>query len=135
MTFMPWNEEFAVGIQEIDEQHHWLLDRTNELYDCLAESEPDHQQIADLLEGLVDYTMNHFIVEEELFQRFGYPEAVSHKALHDAFSARIMELLHRHEAGDVSGVETLDVLVNWLLNHIVKVDREYVGFLQQHGIA
>lgn len=134
MTFMPWSDEFAVGIREIDEQHHWLLDCTNALYDSLACSEPDHQQVGGLLEGLVDYTMNHFIAEEELLQRFGYPGFAAHKVLHDEFTARIMEMLHRHEGGEVSGVEALDLLINWLLGHIGQVDRQYAGFLQERGV-
>ena len=135
MTFMPWSNEFSVGIQDIDEQHRWLLDCTNELYDQLAVSEPDHARIASLLEGLVDYTVNHFIAEEELLQRFGYPDLAAHKVQHDAFTAQVMALLHRHEAGDVSGVEALDMLVSWLLGHIMTVDTEYAGFLRERGIS
>ena len=135
MTFMPWTDDLAVGIAEIDQQHHWLLDRTNELFDCLAQDEPDHGQVGELLESLVDYTVNHFVAEEELLQRHVYPEFSAHKAQHDSFTASLMAMLHRHEEGDVSGVEALDLLVNWLLDHIVRVDQEYVPHLHERGVV
>ena len=134
MSFMPWSSDLEVGIGLIDDQHRWLIDRTNALHASVQEAEPDHQQIAELLEGLMDYTTNHFIAEEELFQRLGYPDAAAHKAEHDRFTAQIMDLLHRHEAGNVSGAETLELLMGWLLNHILKVDRAYVDFFKEQGV-
>ena len=134
MSFMPWNSELEVGIGLIDDQHRWLIDRTNELHAHMQGDEPDHEEIARLLDGLMDYTTNHFIAEEELFQRLDYPEAAPHKAEHDRFTAQIMDLLHRHEAGNVSGAETLELLMHWLLHHIVKVDRAYVEFFKEQGV-
>ena len=134
MPFMPWNQELEVGIGLIDEQHRWLVDRTNELHEHMQVSEPDHEEIARLLDGLMDYTTNHFIAEEELFQRLDYPEAAAHKSEHDHFIAQIMELLQRHELGNVSGSEALEFLMHWLLNHIVKVDRAYVDFFKAQGV-
>lgn len=29
MTFMSWTDDFLTGIQQIDEQHRWLVDATN----------------------------------------------------------------------------------------------------------
>ena len=97
-------------------------------------AEPDHAEIARLLDGLMDYTTSHFIAEEELFQRLAYPQAAAHKAEHDHFTAQIMDLLQRHEQGQVSGGEALELLMSWLLNHIVKVDRAYVDFFQSQGV-
>lgn len=37
MTFMPWSDEIAVGISDVDEQHHWLVDRINQLHTELSE--------------------------------------------------------------------------------------------------
>ena len=70
MTFWPWSEELEVGISDIDQQHRWLVDQTNRLHEAL-ENQAEDSEIGDLLEGLMDYTMNHFIVEEPLFARLG----------------------------------------------------------------
>lgn len=132
MVFMPWNEALEIGIAEIDEQHQWLVNLTNQLHSTMSSENTDSQQIGEILEQLVDYTMNHFIVEEELFERLGYPETDAHKAQHNVFCKRIMDLLDRHDNGEVVGVETLELLRNWLLHHICKVDKAYVEHFRAH---
>lgn len=134
MTFMPWSSELEVGIELIDEQHRWLVDKTNQLYDRLAGTDADPDEVGEVLEGLMDYTMNHFIAEEDIFRRLGYPESEAHKAQHDRFTAQIMDLLHRHEAGERSGSETLELLADWLTHHILKVDKAYVEFFRSNGV-
>ena len=134
MTFMPWTEELEVGIAEIDEQHRWLVDQTNALHDALLGDAPT-AVVGALLEGLMDYVTNHFIVEEDLFQRLGYPQADAHQAQHNLFSGQIMSLLSRHDQGEAVGPQTLTLLKDWLIHHILKVDKAYVQHFRQHGIS
>ncbi|GAA3581486.1 MAG: bacteriohemerythrin [Pseudomonadales bacterium] len=134
MTFWPWSEELEVGISDIDQQHRWLVDQTNRLHEAL-ENQAEDSEIGDLLEGLMDYTMNHFIVEEDLFARLGYPETEAHKREHDTFTQKVMTLIDRHEQGDASGAEALALLKDWLTHHILKVDKAYVEHFRTHGIG
>ncbi|WP_447594311.1 bacteriohemerythrin [Aquipseudomonas campi] len=132
MTFMPWTEELQVGIAEIDEQHRWLVDQTNALHDALqASARPE--LVGELLEGLMDYTMNHFIVEENLFIRSDYPHSEAHLAQHNLFSGQVMSLLSRHDLGEAVGLEALELLKAWLIHHILKVDKAYVEHIRNHG--
>ena len=135
MSFMPWSDAFELGVTTIDDQHRWLVDATNRLHDELHQATPDRATLGKLLEGLVDYTMNHFVLEEDLFLRFGYEDTAAHKAEHDTFTAGIMQLLLRFEAGDNIGQETLDLLKHWLSHHILVVDKAYVPYLKQHNIT
>lgn len=134
MSFWPWSEELEVGISIIDEQHRWLVDQTNALHDALRDR-GGVEVIGEILEGLMDYTMNHFIVEEELFARLGYPESEAHKAYHNRFCEQVMSLLVRHEAGEQVGVDALELLKNWLTHHILKVDKAYVEHFRAHGVG
>ncbi len=135
MTFMPWTRELELGVAEIDRQHQWLVQLTNQLHDELSRPEPRREAIGDVLEGLVDYTHNHFIVEEVLFQQHDYPETPAHKAEHDGFTSKAMELLMRFEMGEEITFEALDFLKEWLVHHICKVDRAYLPFFQAKGLA
>jgi len=135
MSFMPWNDEFVIGIERIDEQHRWLVDLTNALYDSLNGTDGEAQPIGELIEQLVEYTMNHFIVEEVLFQRLGYPGEEAHKAEHDRFNRQIIDLLYRHEDGEAVSVEALELLKSWLIHHILKVDKAYVAFFKEKGVT
>jgi len=134
MTFMPWTDELIVGIDEIDKQHQWLVELTNQLHAQMQQKASDRDNIGQLLEQLIDYTMNHFIVEEELFDRLGYPETAAHKKQHNAFCAQVMGLLTMHDEGEMVGQQALDLLKSWLTNHIVRVDKAYVQFFRNAGI-
>lgn len=134
MAFWPWSKELEVGIEEIDQQHRWLVEQTNQLHDVMQVG-ADEETIGEVLDALVDYTMNHFILEEDLFSRLGYPETEAHKAEHDAFTAKVMSLLERHESGEPAGAQALDLLKDWLSHHILKVDKAYVEHFKAHGIS
>ncbi|HAB93038.1 MAG TPA: bacteriohemerythrin [Pseudomonas sp.] len=135
MLFMPWGEHLEIGIAEIDEQHRWLVDTTNSLHALLSTGDAQAAELGAILEQLMDYTMNHFIVEEEIFDRLGYPESDAHKAQHNIFCEKVMDLLTRHDMGETVGVEALNLLKSWLTNHIVKVDKQYVEHFRAAGIA
>lgn len=133
--FMPWTDELLTGISDVDSQHKWLVDATNRLHDELSKPEPNGGAVGEILEGLVDYTYNHFIMEEELFERLGYPETAAHKAQHNVFTSKISDLLMRHESGEIASGEALELLKNWLIHHIMQTDKAYVGFFREKGVS
>ena len=133
MTFMPWSDEFRVGLDEVDDQHQWLFDATNRLHNEINKPGHSREVIGEILEGLMDYTMNHFIMEEELFERYGYPQAQAHKALHDKFTASIMNTLTAFEDGADIESEVMDILKDWLVQHIMKTDSAYVPYFRKQG--
>ena len=131
MTFMPWSDDYSVALDEVDKQHKWLFDATNRLHDETTKAVHSRQVIGEIIEGLMDYTMNHFIMEEELFQRYAYPQAQTHKAQHDKFTATILHTLTDFESGAAVEGEVLETLKNWLVQHILKTDTAYVPFLKE----
>src|SRR5574340_775497 len=133
--FMPWSDELLTGIKDVDTQHKWLVDATNRLHDELSKPQSNPAVVGDILEGLVDYTYNHFIMEEELFERLGYPESAAHRAQHNTFTTKISDLLNKHERGEIASGEALELLKDWLIQHIMKTDKAYVPFLQSKGVA
>lgn len=130
MTFMPWSSALMLGIPTIDAQHQVLVQLVNTLHSELSNPIPERTVIAQVLEGLVDYTHNHFIEEEVMFQRFGYPQTEAHTAEHAQFTAQAMDWLMRFEDGQDVDMEALHFLKQWLVHHILEEDRAYVPFLQ-----
>ena len=135
MTFMPWSDAIAVGIEEGDAQHRVLVDLINELHDALTADTLDRGAIGHVLEGLMDYTMNHFIMEEEWFERHNYPDLLEHEAMHNHFTSTIMSALTDFEDGQHLPYALMEFLKHWLLEHIMRTDKTYVPFLQAHGIT
>jgi len=134
MNFMPWTDELITGISKVDEQHRWLVDATNQLHNEITKATVDRAAVGQILRGLVDYTFKHFIMEEEMFKRLGYPESDAHLAQHNTFTNDITGLLERHLSGEAVSVEALDLLKNWLVKHIMKTDMAYVPFLKAKGV-
>lgn len=134
MALMPWSAELELGIAKIDEQHRWLVDRINALHDELCKPAPDRQAMGDILESLVDYTMNHFIVEEDIFKRHGYPQTDAHLGEHNGFTGKIIQLLDQFHEGAAVGDETMALLKDWLTHHILEVDKAYVPFFKAKGV-
>lgn len=135
MIFMPWQNEFSVGIDLIDEQHRWLVDVTNTLHQEMNSATLNRPLVGDILDGLMSYTVNHFIVEEELFERHAYPDRVAHKAMHDHLTKVVMGILTDFEREMEVQEAVLELLKNWLTHHILKEDHAYIPFFKQVGIT
>ena len=131
--FMQWSDELSLGMEAVDDQHRWLFDTTNRLYDELSKGEMARADIGQIVESLVDYVINHFVAEEVLFERYMYPGAEEHQMQHDALIAKAMTMLQSFEAGADVGRETLELLKNWLTGHIMQSDRLYADFIREQS--
>ena len=130
MTFIPWTAALKLGVPTIDEQHRVLVDLINALHAAISDAAGARDAIADILEGLLDYTHSHFIVEEVLFQKHGYPDAEKHLSEHSGFTGKMMGWLTRFEDGEDVNLEVLDLLKDWLVHHICEEDRAYLPFMR-----
>ena len=81
MPLVEWTDELSVRVAEIDAQHMHLISLLNRLYDAMKTGQPE-PQLADLLDELFLYALQHFATEEKYMQQFGYPELAEHQAEH-----------------------------------------------------
>ena len=128
MSFMPWSATFEFGIPEIDEQHRQGVAITNTLHDTILHEGARSVSIGPTLEKLVNYTQSHFTSEEALLEARGYGEIEEHKAEHDRFILKIIDLCKRHENEEAIALEMLEFLKIWLIHHICRVDRAYLPY-------
>ncbi len=134
---MQWNKDLSVGVEKIDEQHRELFEKINNLVAAVKQSVCKYK-IGDVIMFLEDYVVFHFGEEEKYMRQFGYPGYQAHKKQHDKFIENFNELkkeLPKLEGGKNPGsydlsVETNQVVVDWILDHIAKVDRQLGEFLK-----
>ncbi len=134
---MQWTEDLAVGIEKIDEQHKELFEKINDLVSAVKQSVCKYK-IGDVIRFLEDYAVFHFGEEEKYMQQFGYPGYQAHKIQHEKFIENFNELkkeLPKLEGGKNPGsydlsIETNQVVVDWILDHIAKVDKQLGEFLK-----
>jgi len=135
MNMMDWSDEFSVGIASIDEQHKKIIDMIKTLHDALDNGKA-HSVLNKIINGLLDYTGQHFNYEEELFALHGYPDAVDHKRHHARLDKRVLKLKSELDSGNHKIVEVLllELLHDLLQNHILNEDKKYGPFLVARGV-
>lgn len=136
MGRVAWEKFYSVHIKEIDDQHHQLIDFTNEIYDKLEEQTVSLERFDDFFDKMLAFAIWHFSTEEKYFAEFDYPEAAGHIAEHEKIKAKIVELKKQFVGSRNVDVifDTLRLFDDWLFVHIMEFDQKYVEFFHQHGL-
>ncbi|RED24447.1 PAS domain S-box-containing protein/diguanylate cyclase (GGDEF)-like protein/hemerythrin-like metal-binding protein [Rhodopseudomonas thermotolerans] len=125
MPLFPWNPLYETGDQRIDEQHRGLFDITNQLAGAIQHRDA-MPKLSALIERLRDYARMHFCDEEALMRcsRLPAAEIDRHVCVHRTFLREVDRLAARTDLTDVEAAEAfLAFLINWLVGHILKLDR------------
>jgi hemerythrin len=134
MTLIQWNDGFSVNVVEIDRQHQQLIGMINDLDDAMRQGK-GKAILGKIINGLASYTATHFRTEESYFDKFGYPEADSHKKVHSDFVKKVSEFKDEFEKGNIAlSIQVMDFLSNWLQNHIKGIDKKYGPFFNEKGL-
>ncbi|MGO9015289.1 MAG: bacteriohemerythrin [Dissulfurispiraceae bacterium] len=133
--FIQWSDVFSVNIKLIDEQHKQLFRLINDLYAAWKSNKP-REVMGNVFSGLLDYTDKHFKQEEEIFNRYGYPETSNHMEIHRALVKQVVETKNKFDRGEIKvNADIMNFLKNWLNNHILRVDKKYSAFLNSKGVV
>ena len=128
MQHIKWASDLDTGILVIDNQHKRIVEYINKLID--AEVTHDKEQISNVLNELIDYTLSHFTFEESLMEEARYPFIKAHKRVHQLFVKRIGDYVQRFKMGEDITDELLNTLQAWLINHIKSDDNDYVEIVK-----
>jgi hemerythrin len=132
---IEWRESLAIGVPVIDNQHKELLSRFDKLLKA-CETGKGIEELRGLLEFLDTYVVTHFSDEEGIQRVRHYPGYAAHKKEHEWFIARLKALKAEIATEGVAVhhvMETNNMLLKWLINHISKVDNELGKFLRGTG--
>ncbi|MDD7793182.1 bacteriohemerythrin [Clostridium sp. 'White wine YQ'] len=126
-----WKKEYEVGIEKIDGEHKKLFDIANKGYDLLKNDLylDKYDRIMDIIHELKDYAQFHFSAEEDYLKSIGYKKLFTHKMEHDYFIDKIssVDLSKIDSNQDKYITEILDFMVQWIKEHILDKDKEYVN--------
>lgn len=131
MSLIIWNDSLITGIDMIDAQHKILINKVNKLQSFI-QNENSFDNLSILLDELLEYTIYHFEMEEELFSNSQYSEKDSHLKEHAAFSNYIKGFLDvKNRDNILEAKNLLKYLNNWIIYHIKEVDMKYVPFVKE----
>ncbi|MDD2897833.1 MAG: bacteriohemerythrin [Desulfuromonadaceae bacterium] len=128
---IQWRDSLSIGVDGIDRQHKELLLRFDRLLNACQEGK-GIEELKGLLAFLEVYVHSHFNDEEELQRKHGYPAYEAHRSEHLYFIDQLTKLTSEtHQLGVSTHhvIETNNMLLKWLLNHISKVDMELGRYL------
>ena len=134
-----WQENFSVGIKELDDQHKELLRVGDELVVAMkniAQGIDEYDHVRQLLQEMSEYTSYHFDSEEELMARHDYPGLDRHRKQHRLFVGRLedIDLAELDLDQEEFMMDLLNFVADWVENHILHEDSKYGEFFQDQEI-
>jgi hemerythrin len=131
MKDLVWSHVLSVGNDEIDADHHKLVDLFNMLNHSVTEGDSP-EYLAAILEELINCTVWHFSHEERLMVKYAYDGYDEHKADHRELIDGVREL-QQNILGSNKQVsdEELLFLERWLTEHILTDDMRLGSFLAE----
>jgi hemerythrin len=129
---IEWRDSLAIGVETIDNQHKELLLRFDKLLNA-CQAGKGVEELKKLQTFLEEYVHTHFNDEEALQRHHRYPDYEAHHKEHLYFIDQINKLKSETLEEGISThhvIETNNLLLKWLLNHISKVDTKLGAFIK-----
>lgn len=129
MPARKWTKDLEIGIGVIDEEHKRIIDFLNTLDDL--EKNENTEKLEELLDGMLNFCITCFSLEEDLLEQAGYQFFKAHRMMHETCMRRFSDIRARglkHE----NIIPQLRALLEGYLNEHVKVqDKDYVEVVKK----
>jgi len=128
-----WKEEYAIGIEAIDDQHQGWFKLGKKLED-LADNhqyEENFEKIIFAINDLLTYTSDHFKKEEAYMKSINYPDRTAHMTDHQ----KMVDYIASIDIGAIDETQhktigaLVDFISGWIINHILIVDQKIVDYI------
>ncbi len=131
---LEWEESYSVQVKEIDDQHKKLFATINELIDSIYE-QTTKEHLNGIIDSLIIYKRFHFATEVRYFKEFNYSGAQDHINKHNMFNEKLDAIQKEFGADTVTfAFKLVDFLEDWLIQHLMTVDQQYVPCFKEHGL-
>jgi hemerythrin len=127
-SHFAFNDEYRTGIALVDEEHRRLFEIIEQANDLIQEQllHDKYDEIVSVITQLREYTELHFADEEAYMERIGYEGITSQRHAHRSFVEKLevidLEVMDDNQQAYLE--ELVDFLLEWLINHILKMDKK-----------
>lgn len=123
-----YTKAYETGIPMVDEEHRRLFEiiaHANEVVHAQFLHDK-YDEIIQILKELREYTVMHFHDEEAYMESIHYDGLEAQKRVHEAFVDKLnsLDLNDMENRQDEYLDELLNFLLDWLKNHIMKMDKK-----------
>jgi len=126
MDSFRWDTCFETGLNDVDEQHHRLVDLINRFGSLIAAGTVNGSSVDDILGELTAAAERHFTDEEALMASVGLDarHVSAHRSSHASFLAEVGRMREDAIPGDMAKAEFfLRFLIHWFAYHIIGQDQ------------
>lgn len=128
---LEWQDGYCLGIDLIDRQHQHIVYLINDLHSLVVQgaSRSAHSRV---FSELLITIAHHFRTEEVLMEFTRYPELLEHQDEHRKLMVSINMLKKVFDARESAlGVQDVELVLAWIVEHTVNSDQKYKPFLKQ----
>lgn len=135
MVILSWQEEYSVGVKEMDAEHAALVDMISRAHEAANGGLVNIHLMIDVVHGMADYAKVHFATEESLMKEHCYPGLHEHVSQHEAFVEQVENYKRKpFQEWEKSPTKVFRFLADWLVDHILGTDKELGAFLNEKGV-
>ena len=120
---IEWTDELSVGVENLDNQHKWLIDLINNF----GQRAISPASLIENLGGVIDYAAKHFN-DEEAYLKIHAADLLPHQIdCHAKFIKQSYDFALRlsNGEGDDLRQDIYSFLCDWLIRHIQEEDQQY----------
>ena len=141
-----WDDSLLTGEDMIDEQHKSIFRLAEEaIVICSSCSIKDWNSVSPVeianedilinsIYALGDYIVGHFYEEELLMEESSYPKYEEHKEAHMILSEKVVGYMTKMMmGGEISPDKFSLFIVEWLQQHILHKDKEFISFYKDNS--
>ena len=121
---MKWSEEYATGVQRVDDDHKMIFQMAEDFRAALEEGKGS-TVYSVLLDSLSIYCRGHFGFEEQCMNEYRCPVAQKNKAAHAEFLEILSGFQKRYAVSGYDPADArklVDTVDQWLADHICGID-------------
>ncbi len=131
MELITWQNEFSVGVPELDAQHKQLVALINAFHQAMMLGQGS-AVLRSVLLDLTAYTRMHFETEERILQEVKFPDFEAHRQKHQAFKEQVTSFRKNLAlGGEILIIDFMNFLRNWLEEHLLAEDHKYAEWIGQ----
>ena len=132
MALLEWKEEYATGIDDVDDEHRDLIDVINRLHELLL-ADDARLTVPAFFARLIDGVSAHFALEERIMSESAYPDREAHRADHERLLDEMRDLVQAFaNAEEVDSVDLAMRLEPWFSHHFATHDLRLHTTLKVH---
>lgn len=129
MGVVAWEERYSVGNERLDQQHQRIVAMINQLGEAM-DAGADRPALVNILSNLAGYTKTHFSEEVHLMEQCNYPKLDEHITQHGLLNRQLADFYRNfYLSSRPQSAEVMAFLLNWLYEHILEQDKQYVPFI------